>query len=179
MRLCVALIVLCGIAAPAASPERSRVSPTLVAAMALRLDGRLARLMPDDPVMPIGLTQGTYITGYGAVFMGSVNLAPMAGITPFHQVISKEELGRVHQKKMDRMPKLKDLMQNILVDLASSMDPVPSTEQIAVAISLFYFNGEETAGLPAQIVMHAQRKALLESRANKALLASALRVEEF
>ena len=34
---------------------------------------------PDDPVAVIGLTQGAYIDGYGAVFMSEVNLAPAAG----------------------------------------------------------------------------------------------------
>lgn len=158
--------------AAAALYSAPKVSPGLVTSMSQRLDSRLIRLSTDDPVMPIGLTQGAYIPGYGAVFMGSLNLAPMAGITPFHQTVSKEEIARIHDKKVKRVPKLKELMQQMLVNLASSMDPVPEQEQIALAVSLFYFNGEDTGGLPMQIVMHAQRKALLGGP-------SAIRTEEF
>ena len=52
-------------------------------------------------------------------------------------------------------------------------------QQIAVAVSLFYFTGENTAGLPAQVVMHGQKKALLDCKSNKSLLAGAVHVEEF
>ncbi len=167
------------LAIPATPQDKPRVSAALVTTMSQRLDARLSRLIADDPVAPIGLTQGAYIPGYGAVFMGTLNLAPMAGISPFHQSVSKEELARIHQKKTDRLPKLKDAVQDMLVSLASSMDPVPSEEQIAVAISLFYFNGEDVAGLPAQVVMHGKKKALLEAKANRSLLAAAVQVEAF
>ena len=166
-------------AAFAATPGKPRVSAALVSDMALKLDMQVARLMPDDPVMPVGLTQGAYIPGFGVVFMGSVNLAPMAGITPFHQTISKDELARVHQKKVDRLPRLKNLMLDALVNFASSMDPVPAEERIAIAMTLFYFTGEDTGGLPSQIVMRAARKTLLDGRGNKALLGSVVQLDEY
>jgi hypothetical protein len=159
--------------AAGASPEKSRVGSELVTAMAQKLDGRLSRLSADDPVQPVGLTQGAYFPGIGVVFMGSVNLAPMAGITPFHQTISKQEMARIHQKKAERIPKLKDMMQDVLSTMAWSMDPVPADEQIAVAISLFYFSNEDTTGLPSQIVMRAQKKALIAKQAG------AVKVDEF
>jgi hypothetical protein len=47
---------------------------------------------------------------------------------------------------------------------------------VAVGLSLFYWKWENRDGLPAQIVMHAQRKALLQSAsAEQASIAS----EEF
>jgi hypothetical protein len=175
--LAIVLPFLC--AAWAGSPDRPRVSPDLISSMAQTMDRQMASLTPDDPVMPVGVTQGAYINGYGAVFMGSLNLAPMAGITPFHQSISKQELQRVHQKKADRLPKLKQMMQELLANLAAGMDPVPANDQIAVVVSLFYFTGENTSGLPAQVVMHAQKKALVEGRGKPAMLASAVQVDEY
>ena len=163
----------------AATPGKPRVSAALVADMAQKLDMQVSRMMPDDPVMPVGLTQGAYIPGFGVVFMGSVNLAPMAGITPFHQSISKEEIARVHHKKVDRLPKLKDLMLDVLVNFATTMDPVPPEERITIAVTLFYFTGEDTGGLPSQVVMRATRKTLLDGRGNKVQLASAVQVDEF
>jgi hypothetical protein len=111
--------------------------------------------------------------------MGSLNLAPMAGISPFHQTISKEEYQRVHNKKVQRIPMLKQMMQEVLLNLASSMDPVPANDQIAVVVSLFYFTGEDTSGLPAQVVMHAQKRALMEGRNKPGALVAAVQVDEY
>ena len=49
----------------------------------------------------------------------------------------------------------------MLLDSARSLDAVPADEQVAVSLSLFYWTWEKRDGLPAQIVMHAPRKALL------------------
>ncbi len=67
-------------------------------------------------------------------------------------------------------------MRAMLMDSARSLDSVPSDEQVAVGLSLFYWTWENREGLPAQIVMHAQRKALLQAaKAAHASIAS----EEF
>jgi hypothetical protein len=157
------------------------VSRTSVSAMEQMIDRRLTGLAPDEPVM-VGLTNGVYITSYGTVFMATVNLSPAAGITPFHQTISKDEVVRVHQKKADRLPKLKQLMQDLLVSSAASLDGVPPDEQIALAISLFYFHWEDVHGLPAQIVMHGPKKSLIavqSGRASRDTLAQIISVEEY
>ena len=178
MRLAFILSLL-AVTAFAATPGKPRVNAALVADMAQKLDMQVSRMVPEDPVMPVGLTQGAYIPGFGVVFMGSVNLAPMAGITPFHQTISKDEIARVHHKKVERLSKLRELMLDALVNFATTMDPVPAEERIAIAMTLFYFTGEDTGGLPSQVVMRATRKVLVDGRANKALLASVVQVDEF
>lgn len=153
---------------------------TAVTMAAERLDNRLATILPaDDPVSPIGLTQGAYIPGYGVVFMSTLNLAPMAGISPFHPAVTKDEIVRIHKKKTDRLPKLKEALQELLVNVAASLEGVPPDEQVAIAVSLFYFNGEDTSGLPGQIVIHAQKKTLLGLRANAAMLGTAVKVDLF
>ena len=165
-----------------ASADRAKVSRASVAAMEESLDKRLAGMFPEDPVMLVGVTKGTYITGYGTVFMGELNLAPSAGITPFHQTISKEEIVRIHQKEVDRVPKLKQVMQELLLSSAASLDAVPADEQIALSVTLFHFYWENIAGVPSQIVMHAPKKTLVavhSGRAERALLASAVVIEEF
>ena len=176
-------IALCTVLlATLASADRAKVSRTSVAAMEESLDKRLAGLFPEDPVMLVGVTKGTYITGYGTIFMGELNLAPAAGISPFHQTISKEEVARVHQKEVDRVPKLKQVMQELLLSSAASLDAVPADEQIALSLTLFHFYWENITGVPSQIVMHAPKKTLVavhSGRADRATLASAVVVEEF
>jgi hypothetical protein len=158
----IALLSLCAL--PGGSMADSpKVSRGTIEAMQHSLDNKLAGLWPQDPAEILGLSQGTYIQGYGAVFLGEVNLAPAAGISPFHPSVSADEVRRTHDKKIQRMAAIRAAMRAMLVDSARSLDSVPADEQVALGLSLFYWKWENRDGLPAQIVMHAPRKVLLQS----------------
>jgi hypothetical protein len=166
----VALLALCAIPGVADAPKVNR---GMIEAMEHSLDNKLAGLWPQDPAEVLGLSQGTYIQGYGAIFLGEVNLAPAAGITPFHPSVSADEVRRTHEKKVQRMAAIRTAMRSMLMDSARSLDSVPPDEQVAVGLSLFYWKWENRDGLPAQIVMHAPRKVLLQSAsAEQASIAS-------
>jgi hypothetical protein len=176
MRLAaIALFSLCAL--PAGSlADSPKVNRGMIEAMQHSLDNKLSGLWPQDPAEVLGLSQGTYIQGYGAVFLGEVNLAPAAGISPFHPAVSADEVRRTREKKLQRMAALRTALRAMLVDSARSLDSLPADEQVAVGLSLFYWKWENREGLPAQIVMHAPRKALLQSAsAEQAAIAS----EEF
>src|ERR1035438_8254101 len=92
------------LAATAFAADKPPITPAALALASQHLDMRLGAMLPaDDAVQQVGLTQGTYIGGFGLVFVGTLNLAPMAGISPFHQTISKEEYARIRHKKLDRL----------------------------------------------------------------------------
>jgi hypothetical protein len=171
----VALLLLCAL--PGGSmADGPKVNRGMIEGMEHSLDHKLSALWPQDPLELVGLSQGTYIQGYGAVFLGEVNLAPAAGISPFHPAVSADEIRRTREKKLQRMAALRTAMRAMLVDSARSLDSVPADEQVAVGVSLFYWKWENRDGLPAQIVMHAPRKVLLQSAsAEQASIAS----EEF
>jgi len=179
----VAFTILLALTIPFGSiADKPRVSRDQVAKMELAIDTRLKSLTStDDPVEVVGLTQGMYINGFGAVFASEVNLAPSAGISPFHPSITKEEAVRIHGKKLQRLPKLKDAMQEVLLSSAASLDPVPGDERIAVGVTLFYWQWEDKTGLPSQIVMYAPKSALVKAKtgADRAGLASSLTIQEF
>ena len=88
--------------------------------------------------------------------------------------MSADEIRRTHEKKVQRMGAIRNAMRAMLVDSARSLDSVPPDEQVSVGLTLFYWKWENHDGLPAQIVMHAPRKALLQS-ADQASIAA----EEF
>ena len=144
------------------------------------LDLKFKGLFAGDPVPVdvIGLTQGTYINGYGAVFQGELNLAIIAGITPFHPVITPDELKRMHDRKLARLPQLREAMRNMLVDTAASLTTVSPDDQLAMSVSLFYWKTENREGLPSQIVMHAPKKVLMQAKAVPAEKAS-IAIDEF
>jgi hypothetical protein len=158
--LLIASIVLSAL--PAGSmADGPKVNRAMIEGMEHSLDQKFRGLWPLDPIEVLGVSQGTYIRGYGAIFLGEVNLAPAAGISPFHQTIKPDEVVRTHEKKLQRMAALRTTMRAILVDSARSLDSLPADEQVTLGISLFYWTWENREGLPAQIVMHAPRKTLL------------------
>ena len=157
-------LLLCGL--PAGSmADKSKVTRTMIEAMEKSVDGKLQKLFSTDPDEVLGLTQGAYINGYGAVFMSELNLAPAAGITPFHPAVTPDEIKRTHDKKVQRIAALRNAIRDILVDSAASLDTVPNDEQITLGVSLFYWTWEKRDGLPEQIVMHAPKKLLLQAKA--------------
>jgi hypothetical protein len=171
--------LLAGSAASVPAGDKSKVSRATIADAEKNLDKGLLGVWPDDRANLVGLTQGLYIGGYGAVFTGEIDLAPSGGITPFHPEITRDEAIRTHTKKVQRLPRLKEAMRDLLISIAASLDTVPPDEQITLGLSLLIWRGETTSGLPAQIVMHAPKKTLLALRADKAGLASAVTMEEF
>jgi hypothetical protein len=156
--------------------DSPKVNRAMIEAMQQSMDRKLAGIWPQDPAEVLGLSQGAYIQGYGAVFLGEVNAAPTAGFSPFHPSASPDEIRRTHEKKMQRLTAIRSAIRSILMDSARSLDGVPADEQVTVGLSLFYWKWENRDGLPAQIVMHAPRRVLLQSAsAEQASIAS----EEF
>lgn len=139
-----------------------RVKRAALAAMEKSLDGRLERIGAEDSFALLGNTRGIYLEGYGAVFTAEVNLLEGPVITPFRQIIPKEDIARLHTRKLERLPVLKRKMRELLSDAAASLDTVPDAEQVAVGVTLFHFSWEDVSGLPRQVLMHAQKKRLLD-----------------
>ena len=167
------IVALLACALPAGSlADKPNVSRAMIKAVEESMDQKLSMLWADNPAQVLGLTQGAYVTGYGAVFMSELNLASGTPISPFHPNVTAEEIKRIHANKVERLSKLKEAMQQMLVDSAKSMDPVPDDEQIALGVSLFYWTWENKAGLPAQIVMHAPKKLLLDAKTSVAAKSS-------
>ncbi len=177
--LMAAVTILTLQAASRAGEDSFKVDRNAFNKVANGIDNRFRDLWPEYPAELIGVTHIVYIRGYGAVLTGELNLAPMGGITPFHQTNTKEELARAHQKKTERLPKMVEAMQDLLVTAAAGLPDVPDNEEVALGMSLFYWHGEDRSGLPDQIVIHGQKKALLAAAKDKTLLASAVRIEQY
>jgi len=157
------------------------VSYAAIRAMEQSFDKRVMTLGTDTPFDLLGNTRGVYLGGYGAVFTTEVNLLITNNISPFLQTIPKEYVAKVHAQKLQRVPLLKRSMQDALIATAASMDNVPPGENIVLGVTLFYYKWENTTGLPAQIVMRAQRQKLLDvqlGRASRASLDSVIQVQQ-
>ena len=142
------------------------------AARKLRADLRAAersidRGFGETSMVRIGSTRGGYLQGFGAVFTLEVNVVPMANLSPFKPSYTEQELRQLNQRKRDRLRELEELGAGILVGEAGKLEAIPEGEQIALMISLFHFTWEDTGDLPAQIVIQAPRRALLDRQAGR------------
>lgn len=176
-----AAVIAASVCLTGASPA-PRVSRAAMAAVEKNIDKRLESISLDSPLMLLGTTRGIYLEGYGAVFTAELNLVAAPGLSPFRAAISKEEVARIHQKKLERLPALRGAMREMLVAAAGSLDAVPADERLVLGLSLFHFSWEDSSGLPSQIVVQAPRKALVAfqtGRHDRAALESVVQVREF
>ncbi len=167
-------------AALALAAQPQAVTRDAMATVEHSVDTAIRGLNPNEPYDLLGFTRGVYLPGYGAVLTAEVNLVTTV-LMPFQTQNSGASLARLRQKKIQRVPPMRELMRQALVDAAATLDPVPSNEQIVFALTLFYRSFEEREGLPRQIIMQAPKQALLDFKANrlsKVQLDAAIQVRE-
>jgi hypothetical protein len=154
-------------AAPAAAPaatvtptEKPRVSRQTLGELERLFDTKLASLGgANDPVDLLGAARGIYLDGYGAVFTAEASLILTPTTTPFHTVITEPEKAKVRQRKLDRLPMLKQVMREMWRDSATTLTAIPDNQQVVIAVRLLYLPWEDTRGLPGEIVMKGDRRA--------------------
>ena len=169
------LLALAGLAAT--QPVKPRVSRATLAALEGGFDGRLSRPGQQDAFDLLGNTRGVYLEGYGVVFTTELNLIVMPGMSPFRPQVTKEEIDRVHQRKLAKLEVLKKAMREMMATSAAAIDGLPANEQVAVAVTLFYYSWEDRTGLPSQLLMQAPKSALLGGAVQVAN--AAVQIKEF
>jgi len=146
-----------------------------------RFDQRIESFDISDPFYLLGNTRGVYLESYGAVFTAELNLVAGTATSPFMPKYTEVQKEQLRAKKQQRLPGLKKLMRDMMVDSALALDTIPPEQQIAVGVSLFYYSWENRGGLPAQIVMQAKRQSMVDFEAGRitpAQLDEAIRVRE-
>lgn len=175
----IAILLLAALLPLAAKPKVDR---GLMIGLEQAMDKTLVNEVLDaNGYLLLGYTRGVYLDGTGAVFSAEVNLSP-GTLSPFRPELSKDDIAKLRQKKLDKLPALRTAMRQLLFDIASRLDPLTGGEEIVVAVTLFHHRWENTEGLPAQIVMRAARKRLTEiptTKRDPAQLEGLIKVEEF
>ena len=152
-------------AAPVVSPQKTaRVPMQAIRELERTFNGRLrATVVTDQPLDLVGDTRGVQLDNYGIVFTTEVSLGV---VNLFGQTISKELSDRVHKMRVDRMPVLKTAMKEMMRNMAAACTQIPNDQQLVLAVRLYYGSWEDTTGMPAQIIMKADRasaaKGILE-----------------
>ena len=151
-------------AAPAvvAPTETPRVARPAISDLERRLDTKLTGLGgANDPIDLLGATRGLYLDGYGVVLTAEASLIVVPGINPFHSAMTGPEKEKIRQRKLDRMPMLRQAMRDAWRDSAAALTAMPDNQQVVIAVRLLYLSSEDTRGLPAEIVMKGDRRTAL------------------
>jgi len=142
-----------------------KIAPQTFKELERRFDTQLAATGgPNDPIDILGATRGIYLDGYGAVFTTEVSLIVTPTINPFHQQMTKEEVVQVHQRKLARLPALKRIMADMMKNSAMTLIQIPDSQRIVVAVRLLYLPWEDTTDLPAQVMLSATRREILNGQ---------------
>jgi hypothetical protein len=144
-------------AAPIAA---THIPQAMLANLEKNFDSRLTALDPLDPIDMLGGTRALCLEGYGAVFTTELSLIVTPGIFPI--AVSRytpEFKAKVRARKLARLPALEELMKEMVKVTAKTLTTMPDDQRIVLAVRLRYLPEEDTTGLPAQIVMSADKKS--------------------
>lgn len=132
----------------------------MLANLEKNFDSRLVALDPMDPIDMLGGTRALYLTGYGTIFTTELSLIVTPGLFPIATSrYTPEFKAAVRRRKIARLPRLEELMKEMVNVTAKTLVTMPDDQQIVLAVRLRYLPEEDTTGLPAQIVMSADKKS--------------------
>lgn len=152
------------------------VSRASLATIETGLNDKL-RVVGPDPYDLLGLTRGTYLTGYGVLFTFEVNLVYSTGPNPFRPPMTKEEIASLRDRKFRKLLILKKTMRKTMAT-AASLPGLGANDRVAVEAFLLYYSWENQTGLPRRVLMTASRIGLEEAAAKNADLASVIQEQE-
>jgi hypothetical protein len=153
--------------APAPSPQSApaAVDANIPAAVIGKLESafeqKIDRLDVADPFIRQGAVSGLVIPGVGIVFSTQVALVTAPVVSPFRPVIEKSVVEQVRKRKLAHLPVLRKAMVEMMKSAGAELGMLPADQKIIIAIRLQYFDYEDKSGLPAQIVMTADRASAI------------------
>ena len=106
----------------------------------------------------MGDTRGLQLEDYGVVFTTEVSLVVTPGISslpPENPAASWRRASTSFAWTACRL--LKTAMKEMMRTMAASFTQVPASQQMVLAVRLCYGPWEDTTGMPAQVVMRADR----------------------
>jgi hypothetical protein len=135
----------------------SNVAPSAFRRIESDFDSNLKLADQKNPLNVLGLTRGLYLPGFGVVFTTEVELA-MNNFNPmFNQHVAAEAKTSLHDNKVRHVELLRQQMGAMVTNIAKNLTFLGPTDQVVVAVRLYYASWEDKTGLPDQIIMRADK----------------------
>jgi|HubBroStandDraft_2_1064218.scaffolds.fasta_scaffold170447_2 hypothetical protein len=117
-----------------------------------------------DTALFIDPPRAFYVDRFGVVMTSVVTLGPGFGIGIFRGAPEPPELADYRGKVLQRLPLLRQQMRDTLLESAPLFRTLKENDRLAVAVSVYHFEPEDTHGIPSQVVIQGAYKALLEAK---------------
>jgi hypothetical protein len=169
--LLIAAATLCFAAAEPRVPRASLVT------MEDAINTRFRANIP-DPYDLLGTARGTYLEGYGVVFTLELELVTVTPPNPFKQTISDEEKAQIRDRKLVKLPQMKETMRGLMAMAGTTLPSLPANERVAMEAVLWTYSWENSRGMPKRVFMSAQKQKLLDAQASHTNLATIIEEQE-
>jgi hypothetical protein len=157
--------VWCQVAKPAAiaasnlpAPKAARIPLDAIKEVERAFNYRVSSLADvNEPMELMGDFRAVQLEDFGVVVTSEISLVVTPGLMPGRPKIPPEMAARVHKQRVDRLPLLKAGMKEMMRNMAAAFSQIPASQQIVLVVRLYYGTWEDPAGLPAQVIMRADR----------------------
>lgn len=166
LAVCLTLALATASAAQTTSPQAGPATSE-ISTVEKFCDGAIRGYSLDAPLDHLLPTHGTYIDGYGAVFFTDVNLVTLPPLFGFGTGITKDDISRIHEGKIKRLPAVKELLQHILLGLPNLLPHLQAEESILLHVRFYSAAFEDRSGLPSRISISGKKKDLQDIVAGK------------
>ncbi len=134
-----------------------------------------------DPWDLVGETRGTYLDGYGILFTFEIDLVNAGSIvlSPFKPSVTPDEIAAIRDRKMKRLPELRDAMRTAMMDASTTLEGLPSREHVTLEATLLSYSWERNGKeMPRRVLMTAAKQQLLDAKASHATPADLAKIVE-
>jgi hypothetical protein len=140
------------------APRAARIPLDAIKELERTFNYRLSSLGDvNEPMELMGDFRGVQLEDFGVVVTSEVSLVVTPGLMPGRPKIPAEMAARVHKQRVERLPLLKAAMKEMMRNMASAFSQIPAGQQMVLVVRLYYGPWEDTTGMPAQVVMRADR----------------------
>jgi hypothetical protein len=170
-------ILLFAVAVLCFGATESRVPRKALAAVEGSMNDKF-RTVSADPYDLLGTARGTYLDGYGALFTVELQLVYLTAPMPFRGAYTPQELTTMHDRKIKKLPVMKETMRGLLAAAGSTLDSMPTTERVSMEAILWHYSWEDSTGIPQRIFMSVEKGKLLKAQADHADLSKVIEERE-
>lgn len=136
------------------------------------------RTATQDPWDLLGTARGTYLDGYGALFTVELQLVFVSPPMPFHPAYSPAEIIAIHDRKVKKLPELREAMRSLIAGAAPTLETLPGNEKISMEAILWRYSWENAQGIPQRILMSGEKDKIQQARAAHTDLAQVIEERE-
>jgi hypothetical protein len=146
------------LAVTALAAERKPPTRAVLREAETRFDSMIQKQWTYDPYVLLGNSRAIYVEGFGVVMTAEINLVTGPTVSPFNPTISKEAATRHRERKLQRLPQLRQLVKSGADTARVWFPELPDGDNLIIGITLLKYAWEDGTGIPSQVVAVTQKR---------------------